>query len=331
MRVQAIAVHAPGGAFSPFTYETGAPADHEVIVRVVAVGICGSDLSMMAHGPRYPMVPGHEVVGEIVEVGAGVRRLRVGDRVGVGWQSGACFECDDCLRSKENLCDHAQAVITHGYGGFADYLKVDARFAFALPDNIAARHAGPLMCAGTTVYTALRRAGMTSGQRIGVIGVGGLGHLAVQFASKLGNRVTVFTGSHDKAEFAAELGAEEAVVVPRGGAVPGAGRRLDILLVTTAERLDWGAYLGQLGTDGTAITVAFPHEPMAIPAIPLVLKRRRVMASLIGGRADVREMLALADRFDVRPIVETFPLAAADVAVARVRDNQIRYRAVLEA
>ncbi|HEU4406703.1 MAG TPA: NAD(P)-dependent alcohol dehydrogenase [Polyangiaceae bacterium] len=330
MEIRAMAAHERGGPLSPFRYDAGALGDHEVLVKVIACGLCASDISMMSRAPRLPMVPGHEVVGEVLEAGRAVRRLKAGDRVGVGWQSGACLECHDCLVGRENLCDQSEALIMHAYGGFADHLKVDARFAFALPGGLAAKHAGPLMCAGATVYAALRHAGMTSGRRVGVVGVGGLGHLAIQYASKLSNHVVAFTGSHDKAEFAARLGAREAVVVPRGGAVPGQGRKLDVILVTSSETLDWGSYLNQLDADGTIVTVALPHEPMAIPAIPLVLKRRRLMASLIGSRAEVAEAVELADRLGVEPIVETFALAEANEAVRRVKANEVRYRAVLE-
>lgn len=331
MKVEALAVRERGADLTPFSYEAEGPRGNEVLIKVVACGVCSSDLTMMSYGAKYPMVPGHEVVGEIVEVGSAVRGFKAGDRVGVGWQSGACFECRDCLRGNENLCDRNEPLIQAAYGGFATHLVVDARFTFPIPAGIETRYAGPLLCAGVTVYSALRHAGMTSGQRVGVVGVGGLGHLAVQFASKLANEVTAFTGSSDKAEFASQLGAKEAVIVPRGGAVPGEGRKLDVILVTSSENLDWGSYLSQLDTDGTIVTVAFPHQPMAIPAVPMVLKRRRLMASLIGSRADVVEMLYLADRFGVRPVVETFPMSKASEAVQRVRDNKVRYRAVLEA
>lgn len=331
MQIRAMAVHERGAPLSPFRYDAGAPGDQEVLLKVIACGLCASDLSMMSHGPRYPMVPGHEVVGEVVEVGRAVGHLKAGARVGVGWQSGACLECRDCLTGRENLCDDSQALITHAYGGFADHLKVDARFAIPLPEGVEARHAGPLMCAGATVYAALRHAGMTSGQRVGVIGVGGLGHLAIQYASRLANDVIAFTGSADKAQFASQLGAKDAVVVPRGGAVPGRSRKLDVILVTSSENLDWGSYLSQLDTDGTLVTVAFPSQPMPIPAIPLVLKRRRLMASLIASRAEIAQALELAGRLGVAPVVETFPLADANEAVRRVRANEVRYRAVLEA
>lgn len=329
MKIDALAAYDKSGELKPFSYETDALGDHDCLIKVLACGICASDLGVMAMGIKSPLVPGHEVAGEVLEVGQAVKQIKPGDRVGVGWQCGACLECRDCLRGHENVCDQNKSLIMHAYGGFASHLKVDARFAFLLPGGIEANLAGPLMCAGTTVYAAFRAAGMTSGQRIGVVGVGGLGHLAVQFASKLGNEVIAFTGSSDKAEFASRLGATDAVIVPRGGKVPGPKRKIDIILVTSSEELDWGSYIDQLDTNGTIITVALAKKPLAIPVYPLVAKNRRVMASLIGSRASIQDMLALAARLDIRPIIEVFPLARANEALGRVRDNQVRYRAVL--
>lgn len=330
MKIQALAVHEAKGELRPFSYEVDKLGEHECIIKVTACGICASDLTSMDRTARFPMVPGHEVAGEVVRVGSAVQRLKPGSRVGVGWQAGACLECNDCLRGHENICDKSRSLINTEYGGFADHLKVDARFAFSLPGDIEAKMAGPLMCAGATVYAALRSGGMSSGQRIGVVGVGGLGHIAVQFANKLGNDVIAFTGSSDKAEFASRLGAKDAVVVPRGGKVPGDGRKLDIILVTSGEELDWGSYLGQLDSGGALVLVAITFKPISIPVLAMIGKQRRIMASLIGSRASINEMLSLAARLEVRPIIETFPLAQASEAVSRVRENKVRYRAVLE-
>jgi uncharacterized zinc-type alcohol dehydrogenase-like protein len=187
-----------------------------------------------------------------------------------------------------------------------------------------------LLCGGVTVYSALRSAGMRSGQRIGVIGVGGLGHMAVLFASRLGNQVTVFTTSDDKAETASRLGAAEAVVVPAGDPPPAPGRRLDLLLSTAPVSLDWPAYLEWLGSDGTMVLVAGPAEPVSFPFWSLLGKRRRIMGSPIGGRAVMTEMLGVADRFGIEPMIEVFPMAEVNRALDRVRANAVRFRAVLE-
>jgi len=332
MKVNAWSAPAPGAALERFEYELGEVGDLEVVVEVSRCGICHSDIHMVDDDwqmTTYPLIPGHEVVGRVVERGRGVTHLDLGDRVGVGWQAAACMTCGDCLRGDENLCDDHRGLIVGGHGGFASALKVDSRFAFRLPDGIADDAGGPLLCGGVTVYSALRSAGMTSGQRVGVIGVGGLGHLAVLFASRLGNRVTVFTTSEDKAELAASLGAHEAVVVKTGEAPPRPKSGLDLLLNTVPAQLDWGAYLRWLGSDGTLVLVAGPGEPMPIAFWDLLGKRRRLMGSPIGGRAVMTEMLTLADRHGIAPIVEVSPLEEVNAALDRLRANAVRYRAVL--
>jgi len=331
-RVAAWAAESQGASLRPFDFTIGGPGDREVVVEVDACGICHSDIHMVDDDwgmTTYPLVPGHEVAGRVVEVGRDVRHLRVGQRVGIGWQGSSCGACRDCLRGEENLCDDSVGLIVGGRGGFATHVAVDGRFAFPLPDGIADDLAGPLLCGGVTVYSALRSAGMGSGQRIGVIGVGGLGHMAVLFASRLGNHVTAFTTSPDKADTAARLGAHDALVVPAGEAPPAPGRRLDILLNTVPAALDWSAYLDWLDSDGTLTLVAGPAEPVAIPFWKLLGKRRRITGSPIGGRAVMTEMLELADRHGIEPVVERYRFDDVNRAMDAVRRNTVRYRAVL--
>ena len=333
MKVTALAVHAPGEPLRPFEYATGPMLGHDCLIKVHACGLCHSDIHMMDGDwdmTTYPIVPGHEAVGEVVEVGPQVNHLKVADRVGVGWQSGACLHCMDCLRGNPQMCDDNKATVVHQHGGFGDYLAVDSRFAFPIPDAISTELAGPLLCGGITVYSGLRHAGMTGGQEIGVIGIGGLGHLAVQFAAKLGNRVTVFTSSPDKAEFAARLGAHEAVVINRDGTVPDKpSRRLDIIMDTVAADKDYNAYLNCLDSDGVFNLVGVPLEAVSLSVFAFQDKRRRVMGSPIGSPAEMGEMLGLAAQYGIAPITESFPFERANDAVQRLRDNQVRYRAVL--
>ncbi|MBD1937694.1 NAD(P)-dependent alcohol dehydrogenase [Microcoleus sp. FACHB-68] len=332
MQIKTLAAHEKGAELKPFTLEVDSPKGYDCILKVLACGICHSDIHVIDNdwgNSRYPVVPGHEVVGEVIELGDQVKHLKAGDRVGVGWQGSACLQCRDCLRGNENLCDKNEGLIISGYGGFADYLRVDSRFAFPIPAGIKTEAAGPLLCGGVTVYSALRYAGMSSGQEIGVIGVGGLGHMAVQFASKLGNRVTVFTTSDDKAEFASKLGAHDAIVVPAGSSPPEPDRKFNILISTVPASVDWAAYIEYLDSDGTLTMVGVPDEPLSIPLWSLLTKRRRVMSSLIGGRAIITEMLDVADRFGIEPIIETFPLEQVNEAMDKVRSNKVRYRAVL--
>jgi len=331
MEVQGWAASSPGGALQPITYELAVEGPFDLLVEVETCGICHSDIHMIDDDwrlSRYPLVPGHEVVGRVVARGEAVGGLAVGDRVGVGWQGSACMTCQECLSGKENLCDQHQGLIVVGKGGFASHVKVDGRFAFPFPPPLPPE-ASPLLCGGVTVYAALRQAGMTSGQRVGVVGLGGLGHMAVLFAARLGNEVTVFTTTPAKAQEAGRLGATEAVVVPPGSSPPPPTKRLDLLLSTVPYPQDWVAYLNWLGADGTLVLVAGGNEPLSIPFWALLTKRRRIMGSPIGGRATVRETLEVAARFGILPQVEVFPLAHVNEALRRVRQNQVRFRAVL--
>lgn len=332
MKIKAWAALERGKPLTEWSYDPPSLAPHEVLLRVEACGLCHSDIHMIDNDwgqSRYPLVPGHEVVGTVLAVGSGVSELSVGLRVGVGWQRSSCLACDDCLRGNENCCDRIQSVIGDGYGGFADHIVMDSRFCFPLPDEIPTEYAGPLMCGGITVYSGLRTAGLSSGQRVGIIGVGGLGHLAVQFASRLGNQVTVFTTSENKAEEATKLGAHDIVLVRNGKPAKTPSRPFHLILSTVPAALPIESYLNMLCTDGALCMVGVPNEPLKFSVFPLLVKRRRLLASPIGGRAQMREMLEVAARFGVRPIIEKFQLAEINTAIAKVRDNTIRYRAVL--
>ena len=331
MKIKAYASRAPSSRLEPWSYELTPPAPHEVVIKVLACGLCHSDLSMMKNAwgmTAYPLVPGHEVVGEVLELGDGVQHLKRGDRVGVGWQRSACLSCRDCLNGNENLCSQSGGTIVQHHGGFAEQVKVDGRFAFALPAGLDTDVTGPLLCGGLTVYSGLKHAGMTHGKEVGVIGIGGLGHLAVQFAAKLGNRVTVFTTSPEKAEFASRLGAHRAVLT-HGGLPKELTESFDILLNTVNVGQDWNAYLSLLRADGVLSFVGVPPDPLNVPVFLLLGKRRRIMASPIGSRAEITEMLKLAQDFQIQPIIERFPMENINDALAKLEKNEIRYRAVL--
>lgn len=332
MQINALAAIEKGAALQPFSFQAAPLKSFDCAIKVLACGICHSDIHMIHNDweiSRYPLVPGHEVIGEVVEIGSHVTHLQLGDRVGVGWQQAACMHCLDCLKGNHNLCDQAEGLIVSGYGGFADYMVVDSRFAFVLPAGVSTESAGPILCGGVTVYAGLRNAGMTSGQEIGVIGIGGLGHLAIQFASRLGNRVTVFTTSADKADFATQLGAHEAILVTPGSSPPLPVNKLNIIINTANQALDWLGYVNYLDSNGTFVFVGIPSEPLTIPVTPLTSKQRRIMGSEIGSPAMIMEMLQVVEKFGIQPLVEMFPLDQANEALQRVRDNKVRYRAVL--
>lgn len=330
MKIQALAALNKQEELKDFSYESASLSENDCIVKVHTCGICHSDIHMIDNDwaiAKYPLVPGHEVVGIVSEVGSLVSHLKVGDRVGIGWQSGACMECKDCLRGNENLCSKNKGTIVGRHGGFGSHVQIDSRFCFKIPEELESAVASPLLCAGITVYSALRYAGMTSGQNIGIIGIGGLGHLAVQFAAKLGNRVTVFTTSPDKEKFALENGASEVVV----GTPKGTKNKLNIILNTTHNDLDWPRFLSLLDSDGTLTFVGVPPSTLSNVHVGMLLnKRLRIMGSPIGGRAMINEMLEIAAKHKIAPVIEKFPSSRANEAISKVRANKVRYRAVLE-
>jgi len=333
MQISAYAAKSEGAALEPWDYEIDGPGDHGVLIKVINCGLCHSDLHFIDNdfgATKYPMVPGHEVVGEVLETGRLVEHLKSGDRVGVGWQRGSCMHCEDCLRGDEILCDENTTTIGDGYGGFCEHLLHDARFTYKLPDGVASENGGPLLCGGVTVYGALVAAGMKPGDHVGVIGIGGLGHMAIQFASKLGARVTALTTSPDKAEEAAKLGAHEAITGKGGDFDKQPKRPFDLLVSTAPVMFDYMPYIDMLGSDGTLCFVGLTSDPLTVPIFPLLVKRRRVMANPLGGRHVHRDMLRIADEFGIEPVTETFPMSKVNDAIQKVRENTIRYRAVLE-
>lgn len=337
MRIQAMAARSRGEELVPWTYEQADLSPFDCLLRVLACGLCSSDLHMVDNHwgmSRYPLVPGHEVIGEVVDIGSRVNQVSVGDRVGIGWQRSACFQCHDCVSGREHCCNKGyQALLADGYGGFAEQMVADSRFCFPIPADLPTDAAGPLLCGGITVYSALHGAGMTSGQEpqeIGVIGLGGLGHLAIQFAAKSGNRVIVFTSSEDKAAAASRLGAHQTIIThPDGRPASTPDRPIDLLISTVPIQLPWDAYV-QLVRPGGALTfVGVPPGPASLPLDAMILHRRRLLTSSIAGRPMIQETLDVAARIGVRPTIETFPLAEVNHAIRRLRENRVRYRAVL--
>ena len=251
--VHAQAAYEAKGPLRPFEYEPAPLGPNDVEIRVSHCGICHSDVHIVDGDwgiGEYPMVPGHEIVGTVAAAGAEVRGLTRGDRVGVGWQRGSCFRCEWCLRDEENLCPEKEATCVGHHGGFADRVRVDARFAFSIPPALPSEVAAPLLCGGVTVYAPLRRLARP-GMRIGVLGIGGLGHLAVQFARAMGGVVTAISSSPQKESEARGLGAEAFISTHEPKALRSAAGTLDLILSTVFLSPDWPALLRALRPRGT--------------------------------------------------------------------------------
>lgn len=333
MPIHAYAAAGPGKPLEPFSFEPEPLGPHDIEIGITHCGICHSDIHMIDNDwgwSTYPLVPGHEVVGIVREAGAEVRRLSAGQRVGVGWQSGSCLECEWCLSGRENCCARQQGTIVGRHGGFADALRVDERFAFPIPEAIESSLAGPLLCGGVTVYSPLRE-DARPWFRVGVVGIGGLGHLAIQFARAFGCEVTAFSTSAGKRAEALELGAHEFVVSTDAGRMKAAAGSLDLLLSATTARLDWQAWVGLLRPRGILTIVGASPGALDVEAGAILTGQKTVRGSLIGGRARLAEMLDFAARSGVRPRAEIVPMREVNAAIAKVRRNRARYRMVLEA
>ncbi|MFA6093744.1 MAG: NAD(P)-dependent alcohol dehydrogenase [Elusimicrobiota bacterium] len=327
VQIQAYAAHAPKARLTPCSYAVGEPLEGEVEVEVSCCGLCHSDIHLIDDDWKisaYPLIPGHEVVGTVRAMGKRVRGLKVGERVGIGWQCGSCGTCEFCRRGAENFCSASRATCVGRSGGFAQALRVDARFAFPIPKKLASEHAAPLLCGGLTVYSPLVRHAVGRGTRCAVLGMGGLGHLAVQFASKLGAHTTVFSSSPDKEAEARGLGAAEF----RSDGKPPRGA-YDFILSTVSADLDFRPFLAALRPEGSLCFVGASPSPLKLQVFDLIHGAKNVCGSPIGGRKDMRRMLDFAARRGVRPIVEVLPMDQVNEAVLKVRANKARYRMVL--
>ncbi|MGF1479269.1 MAG: alcohol dehydrogenase catalytic domain-containing protein [Cyanophyceae cyanobacterium] len=312
-------------------------APHEVLVKVRACGVCGSDVHLVDEDfgelSHVPVIPGHEVAGVIEEVGELVTWLKKGDRVGIPWIQGTCGHCDYCVRGETVFCPEQQATGISLNGGYAEYVKAPARDVAVIPDEIAFEDAAPLFCAGITVFTPFNYVNFKPGQTVAVLGIGGLGHVALQFANALGARTIALSRGDDKLQLAKDkLGAHEAIdsgsdewvqkLLDMGGA--------NVILCTANSAKLMGQAIHALAPDGTLVLLAVDDKEVVLPPSPeLIIQRRRVMGSVTGSIKDMREMLDIAAKYDVRPMIETYPLTEAQQALQDVRDNKPRFRAVL--
>lgn len=332
MQIKAMACTKAGGSFSDFSYDAPAPGSREVVVDITHCGICHSDLHLVDNDwgvNRYPLVPGHEIIGTVREAGAKVTGLRLGQRVGIGWQRAACGRCEWCRSGQENVCTRLEATCVGHHGGFAESIVVDHRFVFPIPEDMDSARAAPLLCAGVTTYAPLVHHGVGRGTRVGVIGIGGLGHLAVQFAHAMGAEVTALSGSADKAADARELGAKHFIDITQGARLKQAGRSFDLLINTVSAPLEYPDFMATLRPGGVLCVVGAPREPLVVPPSALIGGQKSISGSAIGSPRVMREMLDFAARHDISARVSTLPLRQVDLAISKLRRNQARYRMVL--
>lgn len=325
------AAMALGQPLGLLTYEAPPLGEHDVRVAVSHCGVCFTDLHGIDDFYRiatFPFVPGHEIVGHVEARGNTVTELHEGDRVGIGWQGRSCGRCRWCAEGEVQLCyDIAEMGTWERHGGFADSVTVDAAFAYPLPAQLSSDIAAVLMCAGIAVFNPLHAHAGTSARRLGVYGLGGLGHLAVQFGRALGYDVTAFSSSAAKEDEALALGASRFVVTGDRHRMAPLDFEVDLLLCTAHGAVDWQEMISVLEKRGTLVLVGFPEISMW--SRDLVAHEVSIAGSFLGNPAAMRDMLAFADANGIAPLIERMPMASVNDAITRLREGLARYRIVL--
>ncbi len=330
--IRGLATHAAGAQLLPYKYSVGELGPHEVEIKITHCGVCHSDVHLIDNDwgiSKYPFIPGHEIVGMVTGVGSEVKDRTLGERVGVGWQSDSCGICEWCRQGDEHLCAKAQPTCVGRNGGYADAIRVNAKFAIPVPDSLESENVAPLLCGGITVYSPLRNLLARPSSRVGVVGIGGLGHLGLQFARAFGCEVTAFSTSKDKEREARELGAHNFVNTRENGEIKKAAGSLDLILCTVSADQDFQSFIGLLRPKGFLVVLGAAPSPMQIAPFSLIAGQKAVSGSPSGSPRDLHEMLDVAARHKVKAITEKFAMKDANKAVEKVKKNQVRYRAVL--
>ncbi|MGH8481221.1 MAG: NADPH-dependent aldehyde reductase Ahr [Nevskiaceae bacterium] len=330
--IRAWAARQKSGPLQPFEYDPGPLGPEQVEVAVEHCGVCHSDLSMLDNEwgrTGYPFVPGHEIVGTVAALGPQARGLKVGQRVGVGWFTGSCMHCRACIGGDQHLCPETQETIIGRHGGFADRVRAHWAWAFPLPDGLDAASAGPLFCGGITVFSPILLNGVRPLDRVGVVGIGGLGHLALKFLRAWGCEVTAFTSTAAKHAEALALGAHHAVASTDKAALKALRRSLDFILVTVNVPLDWNAYVAALKPRGKLHFVGAVLEPVSVPVFSL-MGPKTLTGSGTGSPTQIAQMLEFCGRHKIAPQVEYFPMAKVNEALEHLRAGKARYRLVLK-
>ncbi|MEM7360914.1 MAG: NAD(P)-dependent alcohol dehydrogenase [Pseudomonadota bacterium] len=330
--INAYATHEAGAELQPFQYDPGELQPNEVEIDVLHCGICHSDLSVMDNewgNAQYPVVPGHEVVGTVNQVGAQVSNLKVGQAVGLGWHAGYCDSCHLCQSGDQNLCARKQPTIIGHHGGFADKVRAKASSVVAIPDGMDLESAGPLFCGGITVFNPLVQYDIKPTARVAVIGIGGLGHIALQFLNAWGCEVTAFTSSESKKTEVLEIGAHHALNSRDPDELKAAYGRFDLIISTVNVQLEWNRYLSTLAPKGRLHFVGATTEPLGINVPLMLFNQLEVSASPVGSPAVIAQMLEFAKQHNIKPIIEKYRFDEINDAVARLRSGKARYRVVV--
>jgi uncharacterized zinc-type alcohol dehydrogenase-like protein len=341
-KARAYSAASPTSPLVPVEIDRREPGPKDVEIDILFCGVCHSDLHQARnewHNTVYPCIPGHEIVGRVSRVGSRVEKFKAGDLAGVGCLVDSCRKCPSCLAGQEQYCT-APAVFTYNsddvvlggktYGGYASRIVVDEAFGLRIPAGLEPAAAAPLLCAGITTYSPLRHWKVGPGQKVGVVGLGGLGHMGVKFARALEARVVLFTTSPRKVDDGLKLGAHEVVVSTNEADMAKHAGSFDFILDCVSAQHDVNAYLSLLKLDGTLVLVGAPEHPLPVAAFSLLLPRRSFAGSAIGGIAETQEMLDFAARYRVAPEIEMIPIQKINDAFERLLKQDVRYRFVID-
>ncbi|MEU3646228.1 NAD(P)-dependent alcohol dehydrogenase [Lentzea sp. NPDC034063] len=339
--VAAYAAPAPKAPLERTTIERRAVGAHDVLIDIKFAGICHSDIHQVNEGwgqGIFPMVPGHEIAGVVVEVGSEVTRHAVGDRVGVGCMVDSCRECEFCLRGLEQYCANGNTMTYNGidrrgdvtYGGYSRQIVVDENYVVRIPDALPLDVAAPLLCAGITLYSPLKHWGVAPGKKVAVVGLGGLGHMGVKIAAALGAEVTVLSQSLRKKDDGLKLGAHDYRATSDPATFTELAGKFDVIVSTVSAPLDFTAYLGLLKTDGALVNVGAPEEPISINLFGLLGGRKTLAGSMIGGIAETQEMLDFCAEHGLGSEIELIGADQINTAYERVQSSDVRYRFVID-
>lgn len=336
------AAHSNTSPLAPFHFERRDPTADDVQIQILYCGICHSDVHQTRNEwgiTTFPIVPGHEIVGVVTRIGSAVTGFAVGDKVGVGCMVDSCRECPDCRDHLEQYCD--QAVFTYNvpdkhtggmtYGGYSNSIVVDQRFVLKIAERLDLAATAPLLCAGITAYSPLRHWQVGPGDKVGVVGLGGLGHMAVKFAHAFGAEVVLFTTSPGKAADGKRLGADEVVISKDSDAMARHAASLDFIFDSVAAPHNLDAYTALLKRDGTLCLVGVPDQAHPTPSVrPLIFKRRSIAGSLIGGLKETQEMLDFCAEHGITADIELIPIQQVNAAYQRVLNSDVKYRFVID-
>ena len=331
--IKAFAATAPKSPLTRIEYDAGPLGGEQVEIAVTHCGLCHSDLSMLDNEwgmSVYPLILGHEVVGKIAALGPQVKNLKLGQTVGLGWYSGSCMSCPQCLGGDHNLCATAEGTIVHRHGGFASRVRSHWAWATPLPAGLDPAKAGPLFCGGITVFNPMIQLGIKPTDRVGVVGIGGLGHLALKFLRAWGCEVTAFTSSDSKRDEALQLGAHRVVNSRDSNQLKALAGSLNFVISTVNVKMDWQALIGTLTPRGKLHTVGAVIEPISLAAFPLIAGQKSLSGSPVGSPATVATMLDFAARHGIAPTTEFFPMTKVNEALDHLKSGKARYRVVLE-